>query len=228
MAVVAGLLLILGIVILSGVIGAAGGPTLGWKMPVDKELTDYSLVLNLPSEILAQLLGWPLISTVLGLSAGFFLAWFMHRSGRRVLAILAIAAAMAVFVFSASLSIKICGPVLSSKAFGKEIAEQCRPGDSVVILGDFWTASSIPFYAPARVYIFGGRAAAFQVARQFADAPKLELTQEDLMELWRSKHRVFVIGEPEKVASLDLPGLRTMMHSGGRVLVSNQEGFVRP
>ena len=123
--------------------GAAGSPTLGWKMPVDKELTDYSLVLDLPAEILAQLLGWPLISTVFGLSAGFFLAWFMERSGRRVLAILAIGAAMAVFVFSASRSITICGPVLSSKAFGKEIAEHYRPGDSVVILGDFWTARSI-------------------------------------------------------------------------------------
>jgi len=143
------------------------------------------------------------------------------------LAVLAIAAAMAVFVFSASRSIEICAPVLSSKAFGKKIAEQCRPGDSVVILGDFWNASSIAFYAPTRIYIYGGRAPVFQVAQQFPDAPKLELKPEDFMALWQSEQRVFVIGEPEELVNLDLPHLRTIMHSGGRVLVSNQQESAR-
>jgi hypothetical protein len=221
-AVVALLLFILGIVALLGSLGAAGGPILGWEMPAEKELTDYSLVLDLPPEILAQLLGWPLISTVFGLSLGFFLAWLMKRSGRRVLAVLSIAAAMAVFIFSASKSMEICEPVLSSKAFGKEIADHCEAGDSVVILGDFWTARSIAFYAPVRLFIYGGSAPAFQAARQYADAPKLELTREDVIELWQANRGVFVIGEPEKVASLELPNSTAIIHSGGRILVSNQ------
>jgi 4-amino-4-deoxy-L-arabinose transferase-like glycosyltransferase len=222
MAVVAALLLIIGVVIYSGLLGAIGVPTLGWEMPAEQELTDYSLVLDLPTEILAQLLGWPLMVTIFGLSAGFFLAWYMHRSGRRVLAVLSIAAAMAVFVLSASRSLEICEPVLSSKAFGEAIARQSQPGDSAVILGDFWTARSIAFYAPIRLYIHGGSASAFQVAQQFPDAPKLKLTRDEIMELWQSNQGVFVIGEPEKVKNLDLPNWTTVMHSGGRVLVSNR------
>jgi 4-amino-4-deoxy-L-arabinose transferase-like glycosyltransferase len=220
-AVLAGLLLIIGIVILSGGVGAAGSPTPGWEKPAAEVTSDYSLVIDLPEDILAQLLGWPLVATLFGLSAGFFLAFLLERSGKRLWSVISIAAAMSVFVISASKSLEICEPVLSSKAFGEKIAKTSRTDDIVVILGDFWTASSIAFYTPARIYIHGGEATSFHIAQKFPDAPKLKLTQEELTGLWRSDKGVFVLGEPEKIESLDLPESRTIFQSGGRVLLYN-------
>jgi hypothetical protein len=220
-AVIAATLFIIGIVILSGGIGIVGTSTLGWEKPAAETTSDYSLMLDLPEEILSQLLGWPLAATVFGLSAGLFIAFLLERSGRRLGAVLSIALAMSIFTISASRSLKICEPVLSSKQFGREIAELSQPGDVAVVLGDFWTASSIPYYTQTRIYIHGGQARSFYVAQQFPDAPQLILSREELLNLWASDQGVFVLGEPEKLAGLELVDSHTILQSGGRVLVRN-------
>jgi 4-amino-4-deoxy-L-arabinose transferase-like glycosyltransferase len=222
---IAGLLvLIAGGVIYAGADRLLGGASSSadWSRPPAEDLTDYSTVLALPREIVNRLLGWPLASAIGGLSAGLILGFFLNRSARRKWAVASLAAAMAVFVIAASRSIRICEPVVSSKAFGEQLARIHQPGDRVVIIGDYWTANSINFYAPVRLYIHEGQAHSFRVAQQFTDAPKLSLSREELIEFWQSGRRVFVLGELRKLDGLPLPGRHLVLESGGRALWSNR------
>ncbi|MEJ2110281.1 MAG: glycosyltransferase family 39 protein, partial [Acidobacteriota bacterium] len=220
-AFIAGILFVIGIAILTLEIGAIGGSMLGWEKPAAEVTSDYSVMLELPAEILSQLLGWPLIATVFGLSGGFLIAFFLERSRKKVWAVISIVVGMSVFVISASKSLAICEPILSSRAFGEELAKSHQPDDAVVILGDFWTASSIAFYAPTRIYLHGGEARSFHIAQQFPDAPKLKLSRDELLELWQSDKRIFILGEPEKIENLKLEESYTVVKSGGRVLIRN-------
>jgi 4-amino-4-deoxy-L-arabinose transferase-like glycosyltransferase len=154
----------------------------GWSHSGAEQMTDFGHLFNLPPNIVEQLLHWPFAAAVLSVSFGLLAAYRLEVRAKRQRALLVMAGAMIVFCLAASYSLKVCEPVVSSKTFGDELSRLYVPGDRVVIVGDFWTANSINFYAPVRLYVYDGRAYAFYRAMQYPDAPKMILSHSELEE----------------------------------------------
>jgi len=182
----------------------------------------FAPLFDMPPEVLAKL-AYPLAGTCGALVAGLLLAWFLNRRGARLAAVSALSLMMTGFCFFAFQSIGICEEMISSKRFGETLERIYRPGDDAIIVGDFETANSVNFYAPAILRICEGSAALLQWGMNYPDAPGLIVSRKELLEKWSGPRRVFLIA-PEKgeiVESLD--PLYVLVRSGGRVLLCNQD-----
>jgi hypothetical protein len=137
-------------------------------------------------------------------------------------AIVSLSLMMAFFCFFAYRSLGICEEMITSKPFGLKLRELYKPGDDVIIVGDFETANSMNFYCPAILKIYNGSAALLQWGLRYPDAPKLIVSAEALERSWKGESRVFLLA-PQTGA--DLPSLAPMhvlMRSSGRILYSNK------
>jgi len=50
----------------------------------------------------------------------------------------------------------ICEDLISSKTFALAVAREARPGDHLVVVGDYESANSLSFYQPLHVEVFDG------------------------------------------------------------------------
>lgn len=185
----------------------------GGSGPTDSTYNnDFSIMLDFSGDLLRQLF-LPAIAATLAMGIGFLTA---RRAGY-----VPIVAAMVVVQFAAGYSLRVAEPEVSSKYFGQQLAHTARPGDKVVILGDYESANSINFYAPAvQLSVCQGTAASFGPGLRYPDAPKLILSLDQVQRLWTSDTRTFLIADEDR-----LPGLTSAYEVArfrGRVLVANQ------
>lgn len=175
--------------------------------------SDFSILADFPAEVVLRLLPAALVVS-LALSTGCFLA------RRRPLVWLT--GAMAVFHGAAGYSIRAAEEIVSSKAFGTVLARLHRPGDTVVVFGDYETANSIHFYVPVRLHVCEGAAPSLGPGLRYGDAPRLLVSRQELAEHWRSPGRVWLIVDAGRLAELNLAAAFPVAASAGRLLVSNQ------
>jgi hypothetical protein len=190
-----------------------GLPAEGGGHPERTHSTDFSILTDFPAEVLRELL-LPAIVVSAAMAACFLLA------RRRILAALTLA--MVVFHGAAAYSIRVAEEIVSSKAFGQVLARDGRPGDTVIVFGDYETANSINFYAPLPLYVCEGAAPSLGPGLRYPDAPRLLLSREDLVRRWRSSERVWLIADGRQVEELDLDPAFPIAESAGRVLMSNR------
>ena len=219
-------LAILGILILVAGIGAAVwfyyGPGIDFAAsgPTDRlSEADFSILAEMPKSLIMDLFK-PAAVTAAAAAIGFGVAlWFENRR-KRLHAAMSVAAVMMVICGMIHWSLTICEDLISSKKFAVEIAQTARPGDRLVVVGDYESANSLSFYQPLHVEVFDGVAYALVPGMKFPDAPKIVLTREEFVTAWRSKVRVFVL-VPETQRDCLNPAGKEMMHVLHRVLVRN-------
>jgi 4-amino-4-deoxy-L-arabinose transferase-like glycosyltransferase len=223
----AGLGVLIGAVGVGGAlwIGTKGLPAAGSSMrasPLQAAGTDFGPLADLPAPVVAQLL-WPAAGTAAALAIGLVGAGWLDSRGRRVGAILTLTSAMAAFGVLAHASLRICEDVVSSKRFGVALAGlRLRPGDHVVVVGDYETANSMSFYAPPRLEIVEGRAPTLAAGLRDPDAPKMVLSRADLQRIWNSEGRACVLSPEDRLGGLGLASGFEPMRSLDRVLVCNR------
>jgi 4-amino-4-deoxy-L-arabinose transferase-like glycosyltransferase len=182
--------------------------------------TDFSILAEMPSEILQNLLK-PAAATVVVFAVGFCAALWFERHCRRMSAVISIAATMMVVCAMAHWSLVICEDLISSKRFALAAAQEARPGDHLVVLGDYESANSINFYEPLHVEVFGGMAYALIPGMKYPDAPKIVLTREEFEQIWKSGDRVFALMPKARMGELKPPG-STILEILDRALVRNR------
>lgn len=181
----------------------------------------FSPLFDLPYRFQSEL-RLPLLLTMAVIATGFLAAWWLNRKEMRAASLRVLAVTMLCFLIIAVLSLRICDPLLSSRQFGLALKPIAGPGDQVVIFGDFETANSINFYAPAvRLLIFGGGAPSIEAGLHYPDAPKLIIDSTDLNALWKSNERVYAIGPSSKVHEAKLTPQHDILETDGRLLISN-------
>jgi len=116
-------------------------------------------------------------------------AWMLRVQRRHVGATTAIAFTSAVFLIAAHVALGRFGGLLSSEAFAAKISALESNGgiarDSRVMLyGDQAFGSSIPFYLGQQVGLVEGRSTSMWFGSTFADAPKVFLSNTDLVGGW--------------------------------------------
>jgi hypothetical protein len=128
---------------------------------------------------------------------------------------------MIVFSLLTLYSLHLCEGLISSKVFGVALQQIARPGEKVVVVGDFESANSINFYAPVQIVLYDGAAASLEQGLRYPDAPRMILSRADLDGLWQGGERAFLLVRRTRLAELGLNPSYSILDDGGRTLISN-------
>src|SRR5262249_34269769 len=101
----------------------------------------------------------PLLATAFALLFGTGLSWFFRKRALPNYGNAALAAMMVVILFCSHQGLVVFEPVLSSKDLAKAILKEYRPGDVIVINGEYEQGSTLNFYTDVQVHILNGRSA---------------------------------------------------------------------
>jgi 4-amino-4-deoxy-L-arabinose transferase-like glycosyltransferase len=135
-----------------------------------------------------------------------------------------LAGGMAVFLVAAHIALVRFGPYLSSKELAQKIAARAQPEDKVMIYGDQAFGSSLLFYLRRPIDLVEGRTTSMWFGSTFVDAPKIYLSDEDLLRDWAGSGRVFLFVPPYEKAKVDglLPGKFVIAELSGKYVYSNR------
>jgi hypothetical protein len=117
-------------------------------------------------------------------------------------------------------SLSICEDFISSKKFALKVAQEAKPGDHLVIVGDYESANSLNFYQPLDVEVYDGLAYALVPGLKLPGAPSVILTKEKFSSLWQSDARVYALIPKDRMAELSPPGME-MQQILHRMLLRN-------
>ncbi len=169
--------------------------------------------LRLPALLAAAtLLIFPLLSLVLRIFRRHYAATW------------ALAAGFAIFLVAAHIALGRFGPYLSSKALAQEIARRAQPDDKVMIYGDQAFGSSLLFYLKRPIDLVEGRTTSMWFGSTFPDAPKIYLSDADLLSDWSGSGRVFLFVPEHEKKRVDelLPRRFVIGELSGKRVYSNQ------
>jgi 4-amino-4-deoxy-L-arabinose transferase-like glycosyltransferase len=167
----------------------------------------------------------PSLMAVVALVSGPALALWARIRRRDFAATWVLAGAMALLLIAAHVALKRFEPYMSSKHLAQSIAVRVQPKDQVMIYGDQSFGSSLLFYLQRPVYLVNGRSSSMWFGSTFPDAPKIYLSDGDLLNEWNSPTRVFLFVTPYVRARVDkmLGANRYVIAEGsGKLVYSNQ------
>ncbi len=191
------------------------------NMSEDTLSTSHMLDLSYASFAALRL---PAALAAVALSAAPLLSFLLRVRRQHYAATWALAAGMAVFLVAAHIALGRFGPYLSSKDLAQQIASRARPEDRVMIYGDQAFGSSLLFYMQRPVELVNGRTTSMWFGSTFPDAPKIYLTDADLLRDWAGKGRVFLFVPDHLRAQVDslLPNRVAIAEVSGKYVYSNR------
>ena len=189
-----------------------------------KNPDEYNLSLGHVLDLTPQALGifgGPLLGASLGLLLGTGLNWLFRRRGRPVAANICLAAMMVVLLTSVHSAFVTFSPILSSYNLAQAVQKQFRPGDVIMVDGEYSDASSLNFYTGVQLHVLHEPSGNLWYGAKFPDAPRIFETRETLETLWKQSARVFLWSDQE--VPKDLSGLKLfpLAHSGGKFIFTN-------
>ena len=117
----------------------------------------------------------------------------------------------------------IFSPILSSKPLAVAIEKHLRPGDVVVIDGQYHQASTLNFYLRERVRVLHEPSGNLWYGSKFPDAPHVFETTASFAQLWDSPTTVFLWTDQD--SPKELAGLThyLLARRGGKAIFTNRE-----
>jgi 4-amino-4-deoxy-L-arabinose transferase-like glycosyltransferase len=191
-----------------------------------KNPEDYNFSLGHVLDLTPQALGafrGPLLGASLGLFLGTGLNWILRRRGRPFAGNVALTAMMVVLLACIHSSFGTFSPILSSYDLAEAIRKQFRPGDVIVIDGEYSDASTLNFYTGIQVHVLHEPSGNLWYGAKFPDAPHIFETPESLVGLWNGPEGVFLWSDQEEPK--ELRGLRSfqLARSGGKFIFTNRD-----
>src|SRR5262249_16207590 len=132
----------------------------------------------------------PLLGFSVALLLGTAINWWSRRRGDSAKGNLALTIMMVAVLTCVHFGYVIFSPILTSKPLALAIKNHYRPGDIVVIGGEWDAASSLNFYTDAHLLVLHEPVSNLWYGSQFPDAPPVWLTQKTFEPLWYGPHRV--------------------------------------
>jgi 4-amino-4-deoxy-L-arabinose transferase-like glycosyltransferase len=129
-----------------------------------------------------------------GLLLGPVMAWVLRRRGHHFEATASVAFTSAVFLIAAHIALGRFEPMLSSRAMADTINHICPRGtDATLILyGDVADGSSLLFYTQRQASLVNGRLSSVLWGSNYPDAPRVLISDADLLALWGNGPRRFL------------------------------------
>ncbi len=181
--------------------------------------TDFSILAEMPAALQRELRR-PAAVTVCALALAFAGALWFEIRRKRLWAVFSIASGMMVACWMVHWSLIICEDLISSRKFALAVAREARPGDHLVVLGDFESANSLTFYQPLPLQVCDGVAYSLIPGMKYPDAPQILLSREEFSALWKDRGRVYALIPKARLGELD-PGGMEILRVTDRVLVRN-------
>jgi hypothetical protein len=165
----------------------------------------------------------PLLGAVISLFTGAALNWLLRKHRRPYYGNLALAAMMVGLLACVHFSFVTFSPILSSQRLAVAIEQNYRPGDVIVVDGEYHEASTLNFYTGVPLRILHEPSGNLWYGSKFPDAPHVFETEDSLAPLWSGPMRVFLwsANDDPKV----LRGARRFLvaRSGGKFLFTNRK-----
>jgi hypothetical protein len=187
--------------------------------------TSYVLSFGHVFDLTPQALGafrGPLLAVALALVLGTALNWYLRQRGWPARGNLALAAMSVVLLLGVHSAFVTFAPILSSKKLALAIEQHYRPGDTIVIDGEYEQGSTLNFYTGIPVHILHARSANLWYGSQFPDAPQVFETHDSFIKLWQGPGRVFLWSEGEHSQQVEGVTVYELAHSGGKYILSNR------
>ena len=181
---------------------------------------------DLQPQTFAALRG-PAVGAAILLGLGWPLAWWLRRRGRHLAATLAMALTTGAFFFCAQSALGAFEPYLSSRPLASVIEHAYRPGDRIVINGEYYAGSSIGFYLKPKVYLLNGRMTGLEFGSHYPDAPQVFIGDREIQQWWIDNERVLLFtegGEKREAVERLLPAgsVHLLGARGGKFVFSNR------
>jgi len=191
-----------------------------------KNPQDYDFSLGHVLDLTPQALGVfriPLAGASLGLFFGTGMNWLLRRRGRRAAGNAALALMMVVLLACVHTSFGTFSPILSSYNLAEAIQKQYRPGDVIVVDGEYHEASTLNFYLGIQLHQVHEPSGNLWYGAKFPDAPRIFETPQSLAAMWNGPAQVFLWSDQEQPPHL--AGLRSFVlaRSGGKFIFTNRE-----
>jgi 4-amino-4-deoxy-L-arabinose transferase-like glycosyltransferase len=173
----------------------------------------------------------PAILAAVAFAFGPAIAWALRAQRRHLAATGAIALTSATFLIAAHIALVRFGPMLSSETLAAKItslrdAHAIAPNTEVMLYGDQSYGSSIPFYLGQQVALVEGRSSSMIFGSSFPDAPKIFLTNADLIAGWGTGPRKLLFVPLEHRDDLDrvVPTSRQFLlaETSGKALITDR------
>ena len=190
-----------------------------------KNPQDYNLALGHVLDLTPQALGLfrlPLLGASMGLFLGTGANWIIRRRRSPLAGNVALAAMMVVLLACIHISFGIFSPILSSYNLAEAIEGQYRPGDVIVIDGQYSEASTLNFYTGIQVHVLYEPSGNLWYGAKFPDAPHIFETPDSLAAIWNGPSQVFLWTDQEEPK--ELQGLKSFLlaRSGGKSIFTNR------
>ena len=136
---------------------------------------------------------------------------------------LAMAVMMVLFLHAARLALVVFDPYLGSRPLAEALLR--APEGQLIVDDQYYTFSSVFFYANRRALLLNGRVNNLEYGSYAPDAPAVFIDDAKLKELWPSASRYYLVAEKPAVARLagvvGKEALHTVAQSGGKFLFTN-------
>ena len=191
-----------------------------------KNPQDYDLSLGHFLDLTPQALGafrGPFIGAIVSLFVGSSLNLVLQNEkasggGNAMLAVMMIGLLTCVHSAFATFS-----PILSSSQLAKAVQHYYRPGDLIVVDGQYHQASTLNFYTGIPVLVLHEPSGNLWYGSKFPDAPHVFETEASFTALWSGPNTVFLWSDQEDPK--ELYGLQRYLlaRSGGKYIFTNVE-----
>jgi 4-amino-4-deoxy-L-arabinose transferase-like glycosyltransferase len=225
-------LVLMGVGVLSGVVGLVllslthrppAGVDLAELLKKNPQDYDFSLghVLDFTPQALGMFRG-PLLGASLSLLFGTVLNWWMRRRGTPVLGNAALSLMMVCLLTCVHVSFALFSPILSSHDLAVAIQKEYRPGDLIVVDGEYHQASTLNFYTHIPLRVLHEPSGNLWFGEKFPDAPHVFETPQTFAALWSGPIRVFLwTDQDDPKELLGMPHF-LLARRGGKTIFTNR------
>jgi hypothetical protein len=164
-----------------------------------------------------------LLGAVLSLLVGAGLNLWLRSKRKPESGNLVLAAMMVALLACVHSAFVRFSPILSSKQLAVAIERNYKPGDVIVVDGQYHQASTLNFYLQVRVRVLHEPSGNLWYGSQFPDAPHVFETQATFDVLWNSPTRVFLWTDQDNPRELSGLPHYFVARSGGKTIFTNRE-----
>jgi 4-amino-4-deoxy-L-arabinose transferase-like glycosyltransferase len=189
-----------------------------------KNTADYNLSMGHFLDLTPEALGMfriPLAITVFSLLLGAALNWFFRRRQQPAAGNAALIFMMVAVFGCVHSAFVTFSPILSSQRLARSIQQHYRPGDLIVVDGEYHQASTLNFYTGVPLLMRHEPSGNLWFGSQFPDAPRVFLSQSGFESLWSGPATVFLWTDQDDPVELQGKARFLLAHSGGKSILTN-------
>jgi 4-amino-4-deoxy-L-arabinose transferase-like glycosyltransferase len=189
----------------------------------------YTLSLGHLSDLTARSLGifrTPLWEIGAVLLIGTGLSWWFRRRGSPYRGNLAMAAMMIGVLFCVHQAFVIFSPEISSKPLALAIQREYKPGEVIVLNGEYAWGSTLNYYTGVQVHLINTKRNDLWFGSLFPDAPAIFEDNASFAKMWNGSERVYLFtkefNEEKALAGIDPTTVFLLAREGNKLVLTNR------